>query len=467
MIVRHNLIAENASRYNVMNNSRLRKSLEKLSSGYKINRAADNAAGLAVSEKMRTQIAGIEQAVNNAQDGISMVQTFEGALEETHNILMRMKNLSVQSANGTYTDETDRAAIELEYEQLLEELDDIAKTDFNGKHVLDNESYNPADYYQNVTKTPHPDDPAGFPSFPIHRIEIKKIPDYAVFPPEETDEWEVRVYDSQKDGNLLAVGVLGRLDDPAAAERGFTLTDLIGRNEMGTISGVGLIDVAKNGGASMDYGLESFRPLLKFLDSGTIRYEHNLDYNDPEAWNEQQKLMNETYGTDYPLPFKGFTGSMTDNSVSLQVGARTKDLKEYDFNYSGVWAEKAVKENAIGELSADINATASGLGLVKDTVNLSTQTTANAAIDKIDNAINKVSMIRATFGSIGNRLEHKIDSLNSTDENLTAAESRIRDTDMATEMMKLTKQQILSQSSQSMLAQANQLPQSVMQLLQG
>jgi flagellin-like hook-associated protein FlgL len=139
MVIKHNIAAENAARYLGKNTGKLSKSLEKLSSGYKINRAGDNAAGLAVSEKMRTQIAGIKQAVSNAQDGISMVQTFEGALEETHQILNRIKTLATQSANGTYSDDTDRAAIELEYEQLVKELDDIADTDFNGLSVLNND----------------------------------------------------------------------------------------------------------------------------------------------------------------------------------------------------------------------------------------------------------------------------------------------------------------------------------------
>jgi flagellin len=156
--------------------------------------------------------------------------------------------------------------------------------------------------------------------------------------------------------------------------------------------------------------------------------------------------------------------------VALQVGARTKDLKNYDFHYAHVWANTGdsagTKAKAIGELTGDINTTAAGLGMVTDTLNLSTQTNANAAIDQVDHAINKVSMIRATFGAIQNRLEHKVDNLNNTDENLTAAESRIRDTDMAREVVKNSKLQILAQASQAMLAQANQLPQSVMQFLQ-
>ncbi|MBQ8177181.1 MAG: flagellin, partial [Oscillospiraceae bacterium] len=136
MIVQHNMTALNANRYLGMNNTKLGKSLEKLSSGYAINRAGDNAAGLAVSEKMRSQIAGMTQGVKNAQDGISMVQTYEGALTETDSILQRMKTLATQSANGTYDDGVDRAAIELEYGQLVDEINQIADTDFNGVTLL-------------------------------------------------------------------------------------------------------------------------------------------------------------------------------------------------------------------------------------------------------------------------------------------------------------------------------------------
>jgi flagellin len=465
MVVSHNISAHTAGRLYKTNRNKLSKSLEKLSSGYKINRAGDNAAGLAVSEKMRAQIKGIEQATNNAKDGISMVQTFEGALSETHNILRRMKTLAVQSANGTYDDAVDRAAIELEYEQLISEIDDIADTDFNGVMVLNSDKYDPKNYYQNVTKAPHPDDPIGFPEFPVYRMEIVKVLDWAITPPADTGDWEIDVYDAQRGGNLLATGALGRLDDPAAAEAGFTLTDPSGRYEMGVVSGAGLVEIAKSGGASMSDGLESFRPLLALLDDGLIKYEQNLEYNDPEAWNRSQEENNKTYGTSDPLPYKGFSGSKR-GGVSLQVGSRTKDLKQYDFDYSGVFLSKDDEKKAIGNLSADINAAAKGLGLLTGETNLASQTKANAAIDKIDFAINKVSMIRATFGAIQNRLEHKVDNLNQTNENLTASESQIRDTDMADSMMEFSKHQILTQSSQTMLSQANGLPQGALSLLQ-
>ena len=293
MVVQHNLSAMNSTRLLGVNQSSLSKNLEKLSSGYSINRAGDNAAGLAISEKMRSQIAGLNQASTNSQDGISMVQTFEGALQETDAILQRMKTLATQSANGTYDEDVDRAAIELEYQQLCDEIDDISKTDFNGVVVLSTSAV-------------------------------------------------------ATGGNLNVV-----------------------------------------------------------------------------------------------------------SSVKLQAGARTNDLQEFTFAYSSA---------GLGGLDANLNCTSAGLGL--NSLSLGTQMSANAAIDKIDNALNKVSMVRATFGSIQNRLEHKIANLDVSAENMQASESRIRDTDMAKEMMSFTKNQILSQASQAMLAQANSLPQGVLSLLQ-
>jgi flagellin len=323
MVIKHNMTAFNTNRNNNINNKALSKSMEKLASGYKINRAGDNAAGLAVSEKMRAQSAGLTQAVANAEDGISMIQTFEGALNETHKILNRMKTLATQSANGIYSDDTDRAAIELEYEQLTKELNDISATDFNGVAILTN-------------------------------------------------------------GTDLAV------DDTES------------------------------------------------LVSGT-------------------------------------KGLQLADAVKFQVGARTKDLKEYAFDYDSVYTTlndvtgtgAEAMSQAMGDLTADMDVTATGLGLwASATVNLSTQDTANQTIDIIDQAINKTSLVRAQLGALDNRLGHKIDNLNVTNENIMAAESRIRDTNVADEVMELSKKQILAQASQAMLAQANQLPSGVLGLLQ-
>ncbi|MDR0943973.1 MAG: flagellin [Ruminococcus sp.] len=332
MVIKHNMTAENTNRYNNMNNKALSKSMEKLASGYKINRAGDNAAGLAVSEKMRAQSAGLTQAVANAEDGISMIQTFEGALNETHKILNRMKTLATQSANGIYSEDTDRAAIELEYEQLTKELNDIAATDFNGVAVLS----------------------AG--------------------------------------------------------------ADIVADGKESTVDSTDKLQLA--------------------------------------------------------------------SSVKFQVGSRTKDLKTYDFDYTNVYttlggvgadpdgtthlSSTAAQQQALGTvIQADMDVTATGLGLTaSSTVNLSTQYTANQTIDKIDFAINKTSLVRAQLGALDNRLNHKIDNLNVTNENIMSAESRIRDTNVADEVKNLSKTQILAQASQAMLAQANQLPSGVLGLLQ-
>lgn len=328
MVVQHNMTAINANRYYGMNNNKLSKSLEKLSSGYAINRAGDNAAGLAVSEKMRSQIAGLTQGVKNAQDGISMVQTFEGALTETDSILQRMKTLADQSANGTYDNSVDRNAIQKEFDQLNDELDQIADTDFNGVIVL-------------------------------------------------------------------------------------------------------------NGGVMAD-GTKADKGVFSYADAGKAA---------PTPTSTGVSVSNAYSGAAADLTYT--------STVTLQAGARSKDAIKFTFKYNS---------SGIGSLASDLNCTSSGLGT--KALSLASAESAGKAIDQIDFAINKVSMVRATFGAIQNRLEHKIDNMNVTKENITSAESGIRDTNMAEEMMNFTKNQILSQASQSMLAQANQLPQGVLSLLQ-
>ena len=367
MVVQHNMTAINANRYLGMNNTKLGKSLEKLSSGYAINRAGDNAAGLAVSEKMRSQIAGMTQGVKNAQDGISMIQTYEGALTETDSILQRMKTLATQAANGTYDEGVDRAAIQLEFDQLKDEINQIADTDFNGVVLLNGSS--------------------------------------------------------MADGTSITKGKVTYEANAAG-----TTNEVI---KPGTELGNGTVSVSNAFG------------------QGTV------DLTKPQSVN-YDKTKN--------------------NSIVLQVVARSKDAVEFNFDYSYLGTMTVGgAQGGYGTLDKDVYTLSSGTfgaldctvkGLGLNDVDLTTQANANTAIDQIDAAINKVSMVRATFGSVQNRLEHKIDNMNVTVENLTSAESRIRDTDMATEMMNFTKQNILTQASQSMLAQANQLPQSVLSLLQ-
>jgi len=347
MIVQHNLTAMNANRYLGINNTALGKNLEKLASGFQINRAGDNAAGMAVSEKMRAQIGGLTQAVKNNEDGISMVQTYEGALTETHKILQRMKTLSGQVANGTYDNEVDRAAAQLEFDQLNAELDQIADTDFNGVVALNGGQMADGEKHVNGKFN----------------------------------------YSSRTGNEAYAKGSAVRTDGgPIAPKAG----------------SAGQVSV-------------------------------------PNAYTAARVNM------------------LYTSTIVLQAGGRAKDIVNFTFNYSS---------QGIGTLISNMDVSSRANGLNTKNLSISTQAAANYTMDQIDFAINKVSMIRATFGAIQNRLEHKIDNLNVTKENLTAAESRIRDTDMAAEMMDFTKNQILSQASQSMLAQANMLPQSVLSLLQ-
>lgn len=285
MRIQHNIAALNSYKNLSSNNSAVSKNLEKLSSGYRINRAGDDAAGLAISEKMRAQITGLDTASKNANDGISLIQTAEGALTEVHSMLNRMVELAQQSANGTYDKDVDRANLQMEFDQLSEEIDRISTTTtFNGTKLLD-----------------------------------------------------------------------GSLDGTA------------GR------------DVA---------------------------------------------------------------------ALTLQIGATSTPDDQIKVNIDAM------------------NTTSLGINKTENSVDITTSANASAAAEKIKTAINSVSTARGKLGATQNRLEHTINNLSVASENMTAAESRIRDVDMAKEMMSYTKNNILVQASQAMLAQANQVPQGVLQLLQ-
>ena len=577
MVVQHNMTAINANRYFGINNNKLSKSLEKLSSGYAINRAGDNAAGLAVSEKMRAQIAGIDQGVKNAQDGISMVQTFEGALTETDSILQRMRTLATQSANGTYQDDVDREAIQLEFDQLNDELNQIADTDFNGVVVLNggemadgtkadaagNISYSTAtrqaqqvgtaggfvngiaaDGYQatneetvTFTATKNSDgtvtwkasenalsavqngnNTTGGFSYDgaVVSVDTTKIvsgdtitinftkPQLAVGQTSDTVGTNTDNGTVSTDGTVTAPTLTvditdaqitsDRLADATNFLNNLTVETSVDAN--GTVTGTkingadfeGVDDGAGNKSSSVLKTYKDGGKIILGAGDGKISYVDANGTTTPLATVTEGKIENATATTAGTITTKFLTTTASyepakssgvelvepeskvsqsnsndastatltyKNNITLQVGARTKDSVNFTFKYSS---------DGLGELKADMDCSARGLGT--DQLSLATQEDANAAIDKIDNALNKVSMVRGTFGAVQNRLEHKIDNLNTTSENLTSAESRIRDTDMASEMMNFTKNQILAQASQSMLAQANQLPQGVLSLLQ-
>ncbi len=761
MVIQHNLPAMNSRRAYNKNRKSLSKSLEKLSSGYKINRAGDDAAGLAVSEKMRSQIAGMKQAVVNSQDGISLIQTFEGALGETVALIHRAKSLADQMANGSYDDEIDRRATEVEYLHLCDEIDQIAETDFNGVVMLTggsvpqwlenavNEpeiakagtvydaaaniamktaaasSANAAPIVKTVTYAAAANRAGGVAcgDFTVYgnssdfsfdtssgvltilggdvtvegtgaatqntivvakdmsanvtlknvNIDVSRTDNACAFKIEDDSKGNVTVTlegdnmlksgngcaGLQKNGDVNSgtltingngslyvhggdwksggvagsAGIGGAVDETSANiiisggqlrtfggrsggagigggdnGSGTNITILdgtvfalggsrasgIGGGSYGegrniTISGGTIIANSTSWGAGIGGG-ENADGVNITISSGVIvaqgcggcgagigggnegngigitisggnvvakshdaclngRYYYGGAgiggggghiYLNPGGKGDVIIKGNETVvmaegGTDAEdigsgasgpssvviiddilttEPYTGdkivngalyrvtngtivhYTGktptlptppkpdddgppkpdipdnseklkvstrpsngeaklTYTDNLV-LQVGARTKDAVRFTFAYDS---------DGIGDLKADLNCTAAGLGM--DALTLTTQEQANYAIDRLDHALNKVSLIRGTFGAAQNRLEHKIDNLNNSVENLTSAESTIRDTDMAVEMMKFTKEQILSQSAQAMLTQANSLPQGVMSLISG
>ena len=488
--------------YNKLNTNvaGLKKSSEKLASGYRINRAGDDAAGLAISEKMRSQIRGLNQAVRNSQDGINMIQTYEGAAQESHNILQRMKELASESANGTYDNTTDRDAIQLEFDQLNDELNQIADTDFNGRLALNGGTMADGSIAANKNTV------AGKPF-----VETNGV----------TDTSSAAAYKGGVNGYVTAAGtgmisidgVSIQLDSGNAMKDGTATTD--GKVTIGTsefeVKGVKQDGSKPTLATGATIKATHHLKINENTDTITVYGQtFQLDKSDPDTWkivnpdgttapaaaytmttDEKAKLtvdkdnMEVKVETQYFLNADGrvnggaATGTNTvgnikltkgvsvsdafehgrrnltfSDSITLQTGARSKDAVDFTFSYA---------TSGIGDLNADLDISARGLGTAQ--LSLVTAEKANEAIDHIDNAINKVSMVRATFGSMQNRLEHKIDNLTTTSTNLSEAESNIRDTDMASEMMNYTKYNILQQAAQSMLAQANQQPQSILQLL--
>lgn len=356
MRINQNISAMNTYTKLTAANAAKSKSLEKLSSGLRINRAGDDAAGLAISEKMRGQIGGLNQSVRNAQDGISLIQTAEGALSETHSILQRMRDLSVQSSNGTNTDD-DRKEIQEEFKQLSSEIDRIAEnTEFNTKTLLTGSA-------STVTST------------------------------------------------TAVVGVASTKSNGAEAGT-YTIDGSVADKLTMTFNGVSET-IADLGGA--------------------------------------QKLDFKTFGISIETDATYVKQTATDSVV---IAAGAQDPIEFHIG---------ANESQTTVLTLN-DMTTTGLGLVG--TKLDTAAAAETAITTIDNAIALVSSERSKLGANQNRLDHTINNLTTTSENLTAAESRIRDVDMAQEMMQFTKNNILSQAATSMLAQANQMPQSVLQLLQ-
>lgn len=398
MRVQHNINALNAHRQLNVNNTTGAKSLEKLSSGFRINRAGDDAAGLAISEKMRSQISGLGMAEKNAQDGISLIQTAEGGLQETHSILQRMRELAVQSSNGTY-DQQDRDAIQEEIVTLSSEVNKIAKsTEFNGINLLDGTLGG----YKGAVGG------AGAPT--------------------QVGDRGVKI----SGGSLSADDVLAFTIKDGTGE--ISLTGLSNGATSYTLTDITL--VADDSNPTGTIGVSNFK--ISIADGALANSVAKLD-----GLKVAFDLKAKPSGADAAVTFT-VDSSSKGSGLELQIGANNDDQQSVKLE---------VKEM-----------TTIGLGI--DKINLKNQTDATSAMDSIDQAVKKVSVERSNLGALQNRLEHTINNLGVTKENLTAAESRIRDVDMAAEMMEYTKMNILSQAAQSMLAQANQQPQSVLQLLQ-
>ena len=390
MIINHNMNAMNAHRNMGINNNAAGKSMEKLSSGLRINRAGDDAAGLAISEKMRGQIRGLDQASRNAEDGISMIQTAEGALNETHNILQRMRELAVQAANDTNTAD-DRTQIQKEINQLTEEVDRIANnTEFNTQKLLNGNK-------QGV---------AG------QEISAAVV---AV-----TGKFTAAATIAQ--GNTIEIdGTKVTLKGTAAASWKAQIQDALGGKYAVSISAKG-IELTQTAGNETDKTGMSIKINNKAVEVTTKDGVAKKD------------------------------AVISEGSISLQVGANEDQNMTLEI--------KDMRADALGIVKAgNVNAGERGLSVAN-------AEDANAAITAFDDALNTVSTERAKLGAVQNRLEYTTSNLDNTSENLQAAESRVRDVDMAKEMMTFSKNNILQQAAQSMLAQANQQPQGVLSLLQ-
>ena len=585
MRIQHNIAAMNAYRNYNNNTSAVTKNLEKLSSGYKINRAGDDAAGLAISEKMRAQISGLQAASKNAKDGISLVKTAEGALQEVHDMLNRMVTLATQSANGTYDNQTDRYQLQKEVNQLKAEIDRIAdSSNFNGINLLDGSMSTDGvvNTFNNVDLTAVLDakdaQVAAKGKFQIDMSQSK---------------WVANQDNATVDFNFGGVDVSIKLGKAGDAVTGATVAqafvDEINKNggngadagkitiggkeftvtqDKGVITFSGVDTSVFTSGNGVDAGTK----LTVTADgTGTVSYWEADDTPGNQGYAQDWKMIEEPV-SDIGNLLAQATFELADDGVAISDGTTIKigdqtytfavgknsqfknsdsdniiDLTDYEANddtrYVAAAARltQAAKNNTAVDVSYDANTgkiyltekaggidrnvydlfgskTSAATGSEKDatwksvdrslvqvgqasmngkaltlqigdtsdsynqlnvnikdchaaaigigSIDISTQKGAQAAVDSIRNAINYVSDVRGTLGATQNRLDHTINNLSVMTENIQDAESTIRDTDVAEEMMAYTKNNILIQSAQAMLAQANQVPQGVLQLLQ-
>ena len=538
MIVQHNMSAMNANRMLGITNSSLAKSTEKLSSGYKINRAADDAAGLSISEKMRSQIRGLNKASDNAQDGISLIQTAEGALNESHAILQRMRELSVQASNGTETDD-DREAVQKEISQLQEELTRISSTtEFNTMKLLDGSQGGSSSTTGSGPKFGVVDSTldGALVTSNVKGIKVATAASDDTKVGQETAIWG-------KDGKTLTLNLSknkvytqDEIDDliSNAKQEDSTAEGAPAEVKVTLKNGIFNADADTTDGKETAAGVKAASDAVEvaadtFVGANKIKFTSNkygAEFNgttfdfafDKEAGKEEVETTTaittdaangitagaykihlaagkeytaedledilKSAGFDFDVTLSGATpddpntlfatsGATTVGQLTMANGAglgSTKALWGQD-GYDGVSSNAGItlqigaNEGQTMSFTID-DMSARSLGVDANKIDIATQDGAKKATTTIDAAIKKVSAQRSKLGAVQNRLEHTIANLDTAAENTQTSESRIRDTDMASEMVVYSKNNILLQAGQSMLAQANQSNQGVLSLLQ-
>ena len=417
--VNNNIAALNAYRNLSVTDGQMSKSLEKLSSGFRINRAADDAAGLAISEGLRSQIGGLKVAVRNTQDGISVVQTAEGALTETHSILQRMRDLSVQASNSGGLNDDAKGNIQSEIVQLKSELDRIASTTtFNGKKLLD------GSFSANFQVGANAGETIG-----------------------------VNVATAMGASGLGVGGVdvtgSGKYTNQAAAASGAVVTTTAASGTNATLAFTAAASTAFAGGTTHADAFKGLEGTISFggksLDLSSVDYSNvDGDNNASTVGTEAQHLtaLNKAAASAFGLATGATPFGVATNTLTFTT---------------------PVSVSGYTDAAGSIDGTAASIA--KATPTFAAASGATSAITALDTAIKTVSTTRADLGAIQNRFDHTINNLNVAVENLTASESRIRDADMAQEMVQFTRNQILSQAGTAMLAQANQASQGVLSLL--
>lgn len=519
MIINHNISALNTHRTLNVNKNAVDKSLEKLSSGLRINRAGNDVAGLAISEKMRGQIRGLKTASTNAQDTISLIQTAEGGLNETHAILQRMRELVTQSANDTNTN-SDRAELQKEVDQLAQELSRISNdTEFNTKNLLGGNFTGTFHIGANSNQNME----LSIPAMDAYSLGVARsvIESTATVAPGTTHIDSVTINQGGL-GSLVVDGanITFHYDSSPATAAQLTAPNEVEPRNIGvgatttmsiTVDGT---DVFTFNSSELNnlVGSETADDLANMIDTkigatGTATVDNNRIVITSASTGSSSSIEVAFTGSGEILvaPIFGFetssasaTGSdAVDATITVSNGDSTEDVT-FNITDSSTATFTTGNDAKFGGLTISLGGTSNLTNLVASTesvniaideelastpaswdpdtgemtkaivlggIDISNQSAANTAMTTIQEAINKVSLERSKLGAYQNRLEYTINNLSVSAENLTTAESRITDNDMAKEMMKFTKNNILTQAAQMILAQANQTPQGILQLL--